>query len=156
MEHIAIIRPDWGFIEKIVTGQKRIEARWYKRKYPPWQRIQAGERVYFKNAGEPVTAQAEVERVIYFSDLTPQGVRTILETYGKEDGIAAEQLPAFYERFKEKHYCMLIYLKNARRIQPFEIDKSGFGMQAAWLCVESAASMRKINQLLDSYTENAL
>lgn len=156
MEHIAIMRPDWGFIEKILTGQKSIESRWYKRKYPPWGRIQPGERVYFKNAGEPVTAQAEVEKVLSFSDLTPESVQRILENYGKEDGIAEEQLPVFYERFKDKTYCMLIYLKNAHRIQPFEIDKRGFAMQAAWLCVTSAVSIRKSNQTLDSYAGNAL
>jgi ASC-1-like (ASCH) protein len=152
MEHVAIMRPDWGFIEKILTGQKSIESRWYKRKYPPWERIQAGERVYFKNAGAPVIAQAEVEKVLYFSDLTPQSVQKILSTYGEEDGITAEHLPAFYERFKDKNYCMLIYLKNARRIPPFEIDKRGFGSQAAWLCVESTANITKSKQLLDSHT----
>jgi hypothetical protein len=156
MEHVAIMRPDWGFIQKIVTGQKVIESRWYKRKYPPWQRIQAGERIYFKDAGGLVTAQAEVEKVLYFSDLTPETVRTMLEIYGKEDGIEAEQLPAFYQRFKDKNCCMLIYLKNAQRIQPFEIDKRGFGMMSAWLCVERVADIIKSNQLLDSHRGNAL
>lgn len=152
MEHIAIMRPEWRFIEKIVTGQKSIESRWYKRKYPPWGRIQPGECIYFKNAGEPIIARAEVEKVLYFSNLTPESVRTILESYGKEDGIAAEQLPAFYERFNDKTYCMLIYLKNAQRIQPFAIDKRGFGMQAAWLCVENTVNIvKRSNQPLDSH-----
>ena len=157
MEHLAIMRPEWGFIEKIVSGQKTIESRWYKHKSPPWNRIQPGERIYFKDAGKPVSAQAEVENVLSFSRLTPQHVWTILETYSKEDGIEPEQLPAFYERFKDKNYCMLIYLKHARRIQPFEIDKRGFGMQAAWLCVESINGLkREGNRPLDSNKGNAL
>lgn len=157
MEHLAIMRPHWGFIEKIVSGQKTIESRWYKHRSPPWGSIQAGERIYFKDAGKPVSVQAEVEKVLSFSNLTPQRVWTLLETYGKENGIPAEQLPAFYERFKDKNYCLLIHLKNAQRIQPFEINKRGFGMQAAWLCVESMDSLKREGRRpLDSATVDAL
>jgi hypothetical protein len=38
---------------------------------------------------------------------------------------------------------IVIYLKNTRRIQPFAIDKRGFGMQAAWLCVESIDDLKR-------------
>lgn len=52
---------------------------------------------------------------------------------------------------------MLISLKNARRTRPIEIDKRGFGMQAAWLCVESIEELkRESNRLLDSNIGNAL
>jgi hypothetical protein len=52
---------------------------------------------------------------------------------------------------------MLIYLKKARPIRPIEIDKRGFGMQAAWLCVESIEGLkRESNRPLDSSTGIAL
>ncbi len=129
-------------IDKLATGQKSIESRWYGRKQAPWETISPGDVVYFKNAGEPVTLQAQVNKIRYFSDLTPQRVHSILEQYGGEIGIEPKQLSTFYERFKHKRYAMLIYLKNARHIPPFEIDKTGYGAMSAWISVENVDQIR--------------
>ncbi len=132
MEHIAIMKKSWGLTKKILSGQKKIESRWYKIKYRPWEQIKEGEIVYFKDSGEPVKIRAEVEKVIQFSDLTPQKIGEILKKYGKDDGIEEERIPDFFNRFKDKKYCILIFLKNPISIEPFEIDKSGFGAMSAW------------------------
>ena len=55
MEHLAIMRKSWGLTKKILSGEKKIESRWYKSKYPPWGKIRSGEIVYFKDSGEPVS-----------------------------------------------------------------------------------------------------
>ena len=140
MEHLAIMKKSWGLTEKILTGDKKIESRWYSVKYPPWDRIRTGETVYFKDSGEPVTIRAEVDRVMQFSDLTPEKVRDILDRYGKDDGI--EDIPSFFELFKDKRYCMLIFLKNPQKTEPFEIDKSGFGAMAAWITTYSIEKIK--------------
>ena len=137
------MQKSWGFTEKIVTGQKVIESRWYNVKYAPWGRISAGDNIYFKNTGEPVTIQAEVEKVLYFSELTPDRIQTILEHYGKEMGIDEPDMPKFFEKFKHKRYCILIFLKHAQHITPFEINKQCFGMMASWICVKSITQIRK-------------
>ena len=144
MQHIAIMRKSWGLTEKIASGQKIVESRWYKVKYPPWGKIFPGEKIYFKNTGEPVAIQAEVDRVLYFSNLTPEKVQAILAEYGKDIGIEAPDIPGFFEMFKHKKYCMLIYLKNAQRIPPFEINKRGFGTMASWISVESVSQVRAL------------
>lgn len=113
MDHVAIMNPKLGYIEQILSGEKKIESRWYKYRREPWNKIKAGEKIYFKDAGKPVTAVAEVEEVEQFEDL---------------EG--------------EKRYCILIHLKNPRRISPFNINKTGFGSASAWLCVESINSIR--------------
>jgi hypothetical protein len=136
MDHIAIMQKSWGLTEKIVTGQKTLESRWYNVKYAPWGRISPGDTIYFKNIGEPITIQAEVEKVCYFSDLTPVRVQTILEAYGNEIGIEEADIPTFFEKFEHKRYCILIYLKHAQRIPPFEINKQGFGVMSSWVCVD--------------------
>ena len=143
MDHIAIMQKSWGLIEKIVTGQKAIESRWYKVKYAPWGKISAGDTVYFKNSGEPVTIRAEVEKVLYFSDLKPEKVHAILEEYGKAIGIEASEIPKYFEMFKHKRYCLLIFLKNAQCIPPFEINKQGVGMMSSWISVESVLELRR-------------
>ncbi|MBU3923352.1 MAG: ASCH domain-containing protein [Nanoarchaeota archaeon] len=143
MEHLAIMRKSWGLTQKILSGQKKIESRWYHMKCAPWDRIKSGEVVYFKDSGEPVTIRAEVDKVIQFSDLTPKKVGDILDEYGEDDGLDADKVPEFFEMFKDKKYCMLIFLKNVGKIEPFEIDKSGFGMMSAWICVDDIGRIKK-------------
>jgi len=38
--------------------------------------------------------------------------------------------------FRDKKYCMLIFLKNPTEIEPFEIDKTGFGMMSSWVSID--------------------
>ena len=96
MEHIAIMRKSWGLTPKILSGQKKIESRWYKVRYKPWDSIKSGDIVYFKDSGEPVTIKATVGKVIQFSDLTPSKVKGILKKYGKADGIEQGQIKDFF------------------------------------------------------------
>lgn len=143
MDHLAIMRKSWGLTQKIISGEKRIESRWYKSKYPPWDKIKAGDVVYFKNSGEPVKIKSRVERVVQFSDLTPGKVKKILEEYGELDGIEKGKVQSFFEIFKDKKYCILIFLKNASEIKPFEIDKSGFGSMSSWITINNIEKIRK-------------
>lgn len=103
MEHIAIMKKSLSFIPKILSGQKIIESRWYRAKYAPWDKIKAGEAIYFKNSGEPVIAKAAVDKVIQFQDLTTTRIKNIIKKYGKFIGINTAQMPIFYEMFKNKN-----------------------------------------------------
>lgn len=143
MEHLAIMRKSWGMTDKILSGQKKIESRWYSVKCKPWDSIKGGETVYFKNSGEPVRIKAGVSRVMQFTDLTPERVKEILMEYGKDDGMEKEKIPEFLERFKNKKYCILIFLKNPQEIKPFEIDKTGFGVMSAWITVDDISKIKK-------------
>lgn len=139
------MKKSWGLTKKILTGQKKIESRWYKVKYPPWGKIESGDAIYFKDSGEQVKIKAEVDKVIHFSSLNPNKVKEILEKYGDEDGIEKKDIPKFFKMFKDKNYCMLIFLKNTKEIETFEIDKSGFGTMSSWITVDD------INQIKFKY-----
>jgi ASC-1-like (ASCH) protein len=128
MEHLAIMRKSWHLTEKILTGKKKIESRWYKTKYPPWDRIKAGETVYFKDSGEPVKIRAEVDKVIQLDSLDQEKVRKILDEYGSDDGIEREEISRFFEMFKDKLYCILIFLKIATNRDNFCISDSLRGL----------------------------
>lgn len=140
MEHIAIMKKSWKLTQKIISGQKKIESRWYKSKHAPWDRISAGETVYFKDSGEPVSIKAEVEKILQFSDLTQERVRNILEKYGKE--ISVNNIVESFELNKNKKYCMLIFLTNPQKIKPFKINKKGFGIMSAWICVPKIGDIK--------------
>jgi ASC-1-like (ASCH) protein len=142
MHHIAIMKKEWKLTQKILSGEKKIESRWYSNKSAPWGKIHTGETVYFKDSGELVSIKAEVEKVLEFSELTPAAVKEILGQYGGADGINVSDISKFYELFKDKRYCILIFLKNAQKIEPFDINKQGFGNMAAWLCVEDINAIK--------------
>jgi len=142
MEHIAIMKKSWGLTDKILDGRKKIESRWYSMKCRPWDGIKTGETVYFKNSGEPVKIKAKVRKVIQFNNLIPVKIKRILNKYGKNDGIEKEKIPEFFKRFKNKKYCLLIFLKNPTKVKPFNIDKTGFGAMSAWIVVDNISSIK--------------
>jgi len=141
MDHIAIMRKSWGLTKKILTGEKNIESRWYKVKYAPWGRIKRGDAVYFKDSGDPVILRARVQKVLQFQNLTSARVEELLQKYGRDDGIEKKDIPAFFERFKDKKYCILVFLKHAERVRPFHINKSSFGAMASWITVGALAEI---------------
>lgn len=137
MQHIAIMKKSWGLIPKILDGRKKIESRWGINKCSPWGKVKAGDAVYFKNSGEPITVVAKVSKIQEFENLNPRKVREILEKYGGDDSISVSSLEGTIRWARNKRYCTLIYLRGSRRIKPFNINKTGFGSAAAWLCVDN-------------------
>ncbi|MBP6994338.1 hypothetical protein KBB12_03785 [Candidatus Woesebacteria bacterium] len=144
MHHVAIMNKSWGLIQKILSGEKTIESRWYKTKRAPWDNVKPGDMVYFKNSGELVTLQAVVQRVLQFADLTPNKVKDILDKYSARIGVSNDDIPNYFEMFKEKRYCILIFLKQPKRVRPFQINKNGFGAMAAWIAVEQIDRIKKL------------
>ncbi len=143
--HIAIMRKSWGLTEKIRNGDKTIESRWYLNRSLPWNNIEKGETIYFKDSGEPISLRANVREVKQFENLNPEIVREILHKYGKADGLDIGELDRFYELFKNKKYCLLIFLENVQNIESFDIDKQGFGMMSAWLTLSDIEKIKKHN-----------
>jgi ASC-1-like (ASCH) protein len=143
MEHVAIMKKSFGFTEKIIGGRKKVESRWYRTRRKPWGVIRAGDTVYFKDSGEPVTVCAEASKIIQYSNLSPKKIREILKIFGKKIGIEPEESREFFDNLKHNKYCVLIVLKNPRKVKPFEIKKEGFGAMAAWLSVPTVKKIRK-------------
>ena len=138
MDHVAIMTKGSGYIEKILDGVKTIESRWYVNKIAPWDKISSGEMIYFKYAGGPIVAKAEVEKVEQFDQLTLEKIHLILGEYDRARKIGFDPVklenedPEYYSK---KHYCILIHLINPTKIEEFNIDKKGFGVSCAWMCV---------------------
>lgn len=129
--------------EKILSGEKIIESRWYQNRYLPWGKINAGDIVYFKNSGEPVKLKARVKKVLQFENLIPEKVKEILKKYGRDDGIGEKDFEKYFNLFKNKKYCLLIFLEKIKKIKPFAIDKTGFGAMAAWLTVDNLEKLKR-------------
>ncbi len=140
MDHLAILSKSRKLLDKILSGEKTIESRWYATKRAPWNKIKKAETIYLKNSGEPVTAKATVSEVMQF-ELDKEKVKDILEKHGKE--ICITDIQTSYEKNKDKRYCILISLKDAQKIEPFSIDKTGFGLMSAWITVDDIKEITK-------------
>lgn len=117
MEHLAIMKK--GYIEKILSGEKKIESRFSKNQIAPFNKICAGDKVYMKVAGKEVTAMYEVEKVLSFENLSIADIKSIYNLYGKD--ICAEL--EYWELKKHSKYATLIYIREPRKIAPFKINK---------------------------------
>ncbi len=139
MDHVAILSKEKPWLEWIRTGKKTIESRWYKTRRTPYGRVKKGDRIFFKESGAKITVQATVEKVHFFADFTKGELQEIINTYG--DSICLQKRdPKAYAGLK---YCTLIELDNVREVEPFQIDKTGFGSGVAWITV---ADIEKIKQ----------
>ncbi|MFA5355666.1 MAG: hypothetical protein WC302_02995 [Candidatus Paceibacterota bacterium] len=137
MDHLAIMKKSWGLTDKILSGEKKIESRWYSTRRTPWNNIKKGETVYFKDSGGPATIKAKVSKVLQFEGLNPKRIKILLRKYREDDGIEKEKVPYFLKIFRNKKYCILIFLKDPKKIKPFSIDKKGFGNMSSWISVKS-------------------
>ena|SRR5437899_5214668 len=117
MQHVAIMRRAWGLTQKIASGQKTIESRWYMNRSAPWGKIHEEDTIYFKDSGAPVTLRATVANVLQFDNLNPARVRSLLQEYGQQDGLSDTDLP-------------------------HAIDKRGYGAMAAWITVPSVECLK--------------
>ena len=138
MEHLAILSKPGKLLAKILSGEKTIESRWYKFKKTPYGHIAVNDIIYFKESGEPVSAKAKVSKVLFFDKLNEDKIRRLLEEYGSRLGVYLSYL----EKVKDKNFCTLIFLENVEKIEPFEINKKGFGLMAAWISVEKIEKIK--------------
>lgn len=135
MHHVAIMNKKWNLIPKILSGDKTIESRWYKNRAVPWNKVNEGDLVYFKNSGEKISAVAKVEDVKQFENINNELGREILNKYN--DRILLEDR----SWIDGKNYCVLVFLKDAKPVEAFQINKKGFGSAAAWLVVENISEI---------------
>jgi hypothetical protein len=140
MEHLAILDKKRKLLAKVLSGEKTVESRWYMQRRAPWGVIKTGETIYFKESGGPVVVRARVAGVLQ-EELTPEKEAALVRRYGKAIGFSDDGLRDFIPR--GKRYCILVFLEDVQRIAPFEIDKTGFGLMAAWITAPSIAALRK-------------
>ncbi|MCC7146360.1 MAG: ASCH domain-containing protein [Phycisphaeraceae bacterium] len=131
--HVAILLP--RYLSLILAGRKTIESRLTRSKRPPFGCVAAGDVIYFKRSGGPYQAKAVVERVRYFSNLTPAGVRQIHRQFGSL--IGGE--PAYWQSKSTSRYATLIWLKNVQPVHAGPAIPSS-GWQAWWVLKDSAST----------------
>jgi len=143
IHHVAIMKKSWGLVEKILAGEKTVESRWYKSKCVPWDRIKPKDVIYFKDSGEPIRIRAEVTKILQFADLTAEKIEQIMAKYNRVGLGIKDIMPEIKQHIAGKNYCIFVFFDNVEKIQPFEINKSGYGMMSAWIVVDDINKLKK-------------
>lgn len=140
MEHIAFLSKRLKLLDNILNGEKTIESRWYITKKAPFGRIGVGDVIYFKETGENVTAKARVSDLRFFYGLNPEKIKSIIWEFGSRIGVDV----SYVDNVKYKKMCALIFLTDVRRVEPFNINKKGYGNMCAWISIDDVNKI-KIN-----------
>ncbi|MFO7710737.1 MAG: ASCH domain-containing protein [Candidatus Woesearchaeota archaeon] len=137
MEHLAILSKERKLLAKILSGEKTIESRWYKSRKTPYRNISINDIIYFKESGEPVRAKARVSKVLFFDGLNEYKILKILEEYGERICVPI----SYAEKLSGKNFCTLVFIDKVQSVVPFNIDKTGYGLMAAWISVNDICSI---------------
>ncbi len=67
----------------------------------------------------------------------------VMKKHAKKD-LGLETIPKEITDYaRDKNYAIFIFLKNARKIEPFKIDKTGYGLMSAWITVDNINKIKR-------------
>ena len=138
MIHIAVLlRP---YLDLILQGEKTVECRLTMQARDPFERIEAGERIYFKQSAGPYAATATVEHALFESNLTPRRISQIRRDYNHL--IRGEE--AFWRSKRDANFASLVWLKDVEQTTSGPAIRPLQGV--AWLCLDEEPAWRRIER----------
>jgi hypothetical protein len=143
--HVAILK--WPYLRQILLGHKTMESRFTKTARAPYQKIEPGERIYFKASGGPFQATAIAETVAYYDHLTPQQVDAMRTAFN--DVICGDD-----DYWQSKRDCRYATLITFRDVAPIAVGpKMPPSRGMAWFVLDDAAEPNLFQVIL---TEGAI
>ena len=158
MDHLAILDKKRDLMKKILSGEKSIESRWYKMKKTPYGMIKAGDTIYFKDSGEPVTAKARVEKALFFSDLTREKYQEIIEKYGRDylrysltKSFKGDDFSYDEKELAEANKVITILANTHTFISQLERKKAKLKAEDKWILSKYNSFLRDIQKAYNNY-----
>jgi ASC-1-like (ASCH) protein len=143
MIHIAILNKQWDLMPKILSGKKTVESRWYKNKIIPWDKVKQGDIIYFKDSGEKVSLKAKVTKVEQYKIRNKTYALEIMGKYALQASGKAKIPKIVKDYISNKNYGIFVHFDHVEKVEPFNINKAGFGAQAAWLITDDINKLKK-------------
>lgn len=100
-KHLAIFKGEAG--QLILSGKKKVESRFSKRKDPPFAKVSSGDLVYIKPTGKDIIGQFRVKKVIFYDGVDILDIR---KRYGKD--LAVDE--AYWKGKENAKYGTLIFI----------------------------------------------
>jgi predicted transcriptional regulator len=144
------MKKEWNLTQKIIEGIKTVESRWYKFRIAPWNKIHLGDTIYFKDTGSCVSVKASVTKVEQHEIVDNIQAVELMSKNALADLGTTDLSNSIRDYIKDKKYAIFIHINNVEKITPFDIDKTGFGMQCAWLSVSNISAIKIKNSAKQS------
>jgi hypothetical protein len=140
MDHIVYLDAQAKELDLILTAKKTMIIRGATGRKMPYGRVAPGDSLYFinNNAEGIVHASAEVKSVFNSDKMSGEESAQLVDRHQEHLQLTKKQ----YDRWVGKRYLVLIEINNAKRIDPFRIDKSNYGNMDDWLLVEKIDNVR--------------
>lgn len=141
MDHVVYVDTKARELEKLLAGEKTMIIRGATGRKLPHGRVHSGDRLFFiQNKGDGmVRACAEASAVFNSEKLTEEESITIVESNQPKLSLTLDQV----KRWAGKRYLVLIEVKDVQPVEPFAIDRSGYGNMDDWLPVEEIEQVKK-------------
>lgn len=141
MDHVVYVDTKARELEKLLAGEKTMIVRGATGRKLPYGRVHPGDRLYFiQNKGDGmVRACAVVCEVFNSEKLTEEQSAQWVETNQPKLHLTPEQV----KRWAGKRYLVLIEVRDVQPVEPFAIDRSGYGNMDDWLPVEVIEHVKK-------------
>ncbi len=138
MIHVAVLLKP--YIDLVLAGTKTVEIRLTRQNRDPFEAIERGERIYFKQSGGPYRAAAIAGHVICESGLTPDRIRQIRQDYNEL--ICGES--EFWRRKRSSLFSTLIWLED---VEPTDTGPAIMPLQGrAWLTLKDEPAWRRCDR----------
>lgn len=126
------------YVDLILQGKKTVESRLTMQARDPFDNVEPGERIYFKQSSGPYRATAIAGHVLFEDNLTPRRIKEIEREYNHL--IRGEE--SFWNWKRHSKFCTLIWL---REVRPLEVGPAIRPLQGvAWLTLEEDPAWRRI------------
>jgi hypothetical protein len=142
MDHVVYVDHRAGELEKLVSGEKNIIIRGATGRKLPYGRVHQGDTLYFiRNNGEGlVRATGTVSEVFNSEKMTEEESKRLVDDHCEGLRLSGKQ----YKRWAGKRYIVLVTVQAVSELEPFKIDRSGYGNMDDWLPVENVDTVRML------------
>ncbi len=115
--HLVILKKP--YVRAIIAGRKSIESRFMKIRCAPYEKVSAGDRLFFKESSGKVCAVGRAGKVVNFKELTERRIMQLKRKHNRL--ICGDDL--YWEQKANSRWGVLIWLKDVRAMKPIRIDK---------------------------------
>jgi hypothetical protein len=140
MDHVVYLDAAAKDLDLLLSNEKTMIIRGATGRKMPYGRVNPGDVLYFinNNAEGAILACAKVKSVLNSEKLTGAESTQLIEQHQEKLQLTQKQL----ERWAGKRFLVLVEVGEVEKVQPFRIDKSGFGNMDDWLLVEQIEKVR--------------
>lgn len=125
---------------RLLSGQKRIESRFSRVHGLPHDRVETGDRIFFKEAAGPVRATARANAVSTWRLSDPQEVESLRSLYNRL--ILADN--DYWTRKRDARWATLIVLNEIYAVAPFDFPKRD---RRPWMVLSEEPRYQPLQQL---------